>query len=79
MKHIKILGTGCPKCKRTTEVVQKAVEELSLSDVSVEKVEDIMKIMEYNVMSTPAVVINEEVVIKGHVPSRDEIMELLKA
>jgi small redox-active disulfide protein 2 len=79
MKNIKILGSGCPKCKRTTEVVQKAVEELSLSDVSVEKVEDIMKIMEYNIMSTPAVVIDEQVVIKGHVPSRDEIIDLLKA
>ena len=79
MKTIKILGTGCPKCKRTTEVVQQAVEELSLPDVSIEKVEDIMKIMEYNIMSTPAVVIDEQVAIKGRVPSRGEIIDLLKA
>ncbi|MCB9348613.1 MAG: TM0996/MTH895 family glutaredoxin-like protein [Lewinellaceae bacterium] len=78
MKTIKILGTGCPNCKRTTEVVQQAVEELSLPDVSIEKVEDIMKIMEYDIMSTPAVVIDERVVIKGRVPSKGEIMELLK-
>ncbi|MCB9040521.1 MAG: TM0996/MTH895 family glutaredoxin-like protein [Lewinellaceae bacterium] len=79
MKNIKILGTGCPKCKRTTEVVQQVVEELSLSDVSIEKVEDIMKIMEYDIMSTPAIVIDEHVVIKGRVPSKSEIIDLLKA
>jgi len=79
MKTIKILGTGCPKCKRTTEVVRQAVEELSLADVSVEKVEDIMKIMEYDIMSTPAIVIDEKVVIKGRVPSRGEVIDLLKA
>ncbi|WP_026232049.1 thioredoxin family protein [Neolewinella persica] len=78
MKIIEILGTGCPKCKQTTAVVEKAVEELGLNDVSIEKVEDIMKILEYSVMSTPTVVINGEIKIKGRVPSVTELKELLK-
>ena len=77
MKDVKILGTGCPKCKQTTSMVEKAVEELGLTDVNIEKVEDIMKIMEYNVMSTPAVVIDGEIKIKGRVPTVNELKELL--
>ena len=75
-KSIKILGTGCPKCKQTTAVVQDVVQENNI-DATIEKVEDIMKIMEYNVMSTPAIVIDEEIVIKGRVPSKKEVLELL--
>ncbi|MCL4146306.1 UNVERIFIED_CONTAM: hypothetical protein GTU68_051131 [Idotea baltica] len=75
-KTIKVLGTGCPKCKQTTAVVEEVIKENGL-DATVEKVEDIMKIMEYNVMSTPAVVIDEQVRIKGRVPSKAEILELL--
>ncbi|WP_298287817.1 thioredoxin family protein [uncultured Lutibacter sp.] len=75
---IKVLGTGCTKCKQTTEVIQQVVNENKLK-IEIEKVEDIMKIMEYNVMSTPAVVINDEVVIKGRVPSKEEIKEILLA
>ncbi|MDB4286043.1 thioredoxin family protein [bacterium] len=78
MKDVKILGTGCPKCKQTTSMVEKAIQELGLTDVAIEKVEDIMKIMEYNVMSTPAVVIDGEVKIKGRVPSVKELKELLQ-
>ena len=78
MKNVKILGTGCPKCQQTTAIVEKAVQELGLSDVSIEKVEDIMKIMEYNVMSTPAVVIDDEIKIKGRVPSLEELKKLLQ-
>lgn len=78
MKNVKVLGTGCPKCKQTTSMVEKAVEELGLSNVTIEKIEDIMKIMEYNVMSTPAVVIDGEIKIKGRVPSVNELKELLQ-
>lgn len=78
MKNVKILGTGCPKCKQTTSMVEKAVEELGLTDVNIEKVEDIMKIMEYNVMSTPAVVIDGEIKVKGRVPSVNELKEMLQ-
>lgn len=77
MVNIKILGAGCPKCKKTTAVVEQAVSELGLTDVNIEKVEDIMKIMEYNVMSTPAVVIDNNIKIKGRIPSVKELKELL--
>lgn len=78
MKNVKILGTGCPKCKQTTSMIEKAVEELGLTDVTIEKVEDIMKIMEYNVMSTPAVVIDGEIKVKGRVPSLSELKVMLQ-
>ena len=74
--NIKILGTGCPKCKQTTAAVQEVVTENNI-DATIEKVEDIMEIMKYNVMSTPALVINEEIKIKGRVPSKAEITALL--
>lgn len=74
--NIKILGTGCQKCKQTTAVVQEVVTENNI-DATIEKVEDIMEIMKFNVMSTPAVVINNEIKIKGRVPSKAEITSLL--
>ncbi|MDF1516598.1 MAG: thioredoxin family protein [Lutibacter sp.] len=74
--NIKILGTGCPKCKQTTAAVQEVITENNI-DATIEKVEDIMEIMKYNVMSTPAVVINNEIKIKGRVPSKAEITALL--
>ena len=75
-KTIKILGTGCPNCKRAEAVIKTVVAELN-ADVTIEKVEDIQDIMTYDVMSTPAIVIDEKVVIKGRVPSFDEIKNLL--
>ncbi len=75
-RHVKILGTGCPKCKQTTAVVEEVIKENGL-DVTVEKVEDIMKIMEYNVISTPVLVVDERICIKGRVPSKPEVLELL--
>lgn len=77
MKKIKILGTGCPKCKQTTALVEEVVKETGV-DATVEKVEDIMEIMKYNIMSTPAVVIDEKVTIKGRIPSKTELAQLLK-
>ena len=78
MTNVKILGAGCPKCKQVTKAVERVVKQLGRTVVNIEKVEDIMKIMEYNVMSTPAVVIDEVIKIKGRVPSDSELMELLK-
>ncbi|CAA6806096.1 MAG: redox-active disulfide protein 2 [uncultured Aureispira sp.] len=75
-KIIKILGTGCPKCKTTTALVQEVVQEKNI-DAEIIKIEDIMKIMEYNVLSTPALVIDEQITIKGRVPSKKEIIALL--
>lgn len=74
--EIKVLGTGCAKCKSLEKITRKAVEELSL-DASVEKVEDIQKIMEYAVMRTPALVIDEKVVLSGQLPKIAEMKELL--
>ncbi|MCB0493132.1 MAG: TM0996/MTH895 family glutaredoxin-like protein [Cyclobacteriaceae bacterium] len=78
MKHIKILGTGCPKCKQTEAVVKEVIDQLGI-EATIEKVEDIEKIMEYNVLSTPALVIDEEIKIKGRVPMSDEVKLLLQA
>jgi len=74
--EIKVLGTGCAKCKSLEKVTRKAVEELNI-DATVEKVEDIQKIMEYAVMRTPALVIDEKVVLSGQVPKVSELKELL--
>ena len=76
-KIVKILGTGCPKCKQTTAIVRDVVNENNI-DATVEKVEDITDIIKYNVMSTPAIVVNDIVVIKGRVPSKSEVFEILK-
>ena len=76
-KIIKILGTGCPKCKSTIGIVEEVIKENNI-DATVEKVEDIMEIMQYNVLSTPVVVVDEEIKIKGRVPKKEEIVELLK-
>ena len=74
--EIKVLGTGCARCKSLEKITRKAVEELNLS-ATVEKEEDIQKIMEYAVMRTPALVINEKVVMSGQVPRIAELKELL--
>jgi len=72
MKNIKILGTGCPKCKKTEAVVMETIANLGIEAV-VEKVEDIQEIMKYNILSTPAVVVDEVVRIKGRVPTINEV------
>ena len=77
MKDVKILGTGCPKCKQTTAVVEEAVTRLGI-EATVEKVEDIMEIMKYNVMVTPAIAVDGKVVLKGRVPTASEAEAILK-
>ncbi len=73
---IKVLGTGCAGCKALHETVIKAVAELNLS-ADVIKEEDLMKIMGYNVMSLPALVIDEKVVSKGKRLSLDEVKSFI--
>ncbi len=75
-KVIKILGTGCPKCQSMTGVVKDVVSENNI-DATIEKVEDIMEIMKFDIMTTPALVIDDIITIKGRVPSKDEVMRLL--
>jgi small redox-active disulfide protein 2 len=75
-KIIKILGTGCPKCKTMTGVVQDVISDNNI-DATIEKVEDIVEIMKYNVMTTPALVIDDVITIKGRVPTKDEVLALL--
>jgi small redox-active disulfide protein 2 len=74
--EIKILGTGCTKCKALEKATINALAELDIA-ANVSKVEDIMQIMNYGIISTPALVIDEKVVIKGRVPSKEEIKKLL--
>lgn len=74
--EIKILGTGCPKCKTLEKLTREVVEQNSFS-ANITKVEDIMDIMKYNILSTPALVVNEKVEIKGRVPSAEEIKQVL--
>jgi small redox-active disulfide protein 2 len=75
--QIKILGTGCPKCNQLEAVTREAVSELGIH-ADIEKVKDITKIMTYPVMITPALVIEEKVVLSGRVPTKAEVISLLK-
>ncbi|HEY5470165.1 MAG TPA: thioredoxin family protein [Bacteroidales bacterium] len=74
--EIKILGTGCSKCKILDEITRKVVTENGI-DAIITKVEDIIEIMKFNIMTTPALVVNEKVVSKGRIPSVDEIKQFL--
>jgi len=74
--RIEILGVGCPKCKQLTVNIEAAVKELNM-DVQISKVSDIGKIVEYGVMTTPALAIDGAVVSAGKVLSKDEIKKIL--
>ena len=76
MLKIKILGSGCPNCKRLEQVARKAAENGGI-EAEFEKVTDYDAIMAYDVLSTPALVINEKVVSAGRIPSEPEITKLL--
>ena len=76
MKEIKVLGTGCAKCTTLYDNVKSAVAELGI-DATVEKEQDIMKIMEYNVMSVPALVVDSNVLSTGKVLTIEEVKKLL--
>ena len=74
---IEILGTGCSKCKKTEKIVQQVVEEIGIK-ANIVKVEDIQQIIDRGVIVTPAVVVNGDVKIVGHVPSKNEIKNILQ-
>ncbi len=74
--EIKVLGPGCPNCKSLDQLTQKVVDELKL-EATITKVEDIMEIMSYGIMSTPALIVDNEVIVKGRVPTESELKKLL--
>lgn len=74
--EIKVLGPGCAKCKTTYNVIEKVIKENQL-DVKLTKVDDIMEMMSYNILTTPAVVVDEVVKMKGQVPSENDVKKLL--
>ncbi len=77
MMEIKILGTGCPNCKMLEKSVKDIVAELNI-DATIEKVEDIVNIMNYGIMRTPGLVIDGKVIFSGRIPSTKELKEILK-
>lgn len=74
--EIKILGTGCAKCKTLEKMTREVVDQNGVS-ANIEKVEDIMEIMRFGVMATPALVVDGVVVVKGRIPSTDEIKKAI--
>ena len=78
MKSIKVLGMGCAKCKSTVQIIEETAKAEGVP-ISLEKIEDLPQIMAYDVMSTPAVVVDEVVVHKGSIPAADQVREWLRA
>ena len=74
--EIKVLGSGCPKCKALEKATQNAVADMGI-DATIVKEEDIMKIIGYGIMHTPGLVINEKVVFSGRIPSANELRDLI--
>ncbi|MBL7969022.1 MAG: TM0996/MTH895 family glutaredoxin-like protein [Prolixibacteraceae bacterium] len=74
--EIKVLGTGCAKCKTLEKLTRDAVTETGIT-AEIEKVEDIYKIMSFGVMQTPALVIDKKVVLSGRIPSMSELKEII--
>lgn len=75
-KNIKVLGTGCPKCKTTYNNVVEALKQTGI-DADVTKIEDIQEMMKYNILATPVLMIDDVSLVKGRVASIAEIKELL--
>ncbi len=75
-KEVIVLGPGCSKCKEAYKVVERVIAENHLH-VKLSKIEDIAEMMSYNIMTTPAVVVDGTVKIKGYVPTTDEVKKAL--
>lgn len=74
--EIKVLGPGCPKCAEAEKVVREAVAAAGV-EASVEKITDFQQMMQYGVMSTPAVVVDGQVKVVGRVPSKADVLAWL--
>jgi small redox-active disulfide protein 2 len=75
--EIKVLGTGCAKCKKLEEMVREVVGELGV-DADIVKISDLNEILEYDIMMTPGLVVNGEVVCSGRIPKKEEIRKWLQ-
>ena len=73
---IEVLGTGCAKCKALEKATREVVAQNNIN-ASITKVEDIVEIMKFNIMTTPALVVDGKVIVKGRIPSNQELKELL--
>jgi small redox-active disulfide protein 2 len=76
MTDIKILGTGCPNCLKLEALVRETLTELGL-EAKIEKVTDVGEIMNWGIMATPGLVLNDSVVMSGRIPSRAQLAEIL--
>jgi small redox-active disulfide protein 2 len=73
---IKILGTGCAKCHQLEQIARQVVKELAI-DATIEEVKDMKKIMEYPILTTPGLVVNEELVCSGRIPTKSEVTQFI--
>jgi small redox-active disulfide protein 2 len=78
MKNVKVLGTGCAKCRATTQLLETVARDKGV-EIELEKVEEPQDIMRYGIMSTPGVVIDGQVVHAGGIPSRQKVEGWLQA
>ena len=74
--RIKILGIGCAKCHQLEQTARQVIKELAV-DATIEEVKDMKKIMEYPILTTPGLVINEELVCSGRIPSKSEVTQFV--
>jgi len=74
--NIKILGTGCAKCHALEKIVKEVLNDLKL-DINVEEVKDMKQILNYKILMTPGLVINEQVMLSGKVPNKAEVERLI--
>ena len=75
--NIKVLGPGCAKCQSLEKTVREVVSALKL-DIKVEEIKDMKEIMQYPILMTPGLVINEKVVMSGKIPSKAEVERIIK-